>query len=1207
MAAVAASAASGGFRADAGAGFRSEDTTQDPPGSGGPRAYLSNRHTDARMHLGGIGTGNVEIGVDGQLTAWQLFNTLRDGYVPCFFIIKAGDVGRLLQTAGGPDLPRVQQIQMRGEYPIATLTFEDPALPVRLELEAFSPFSPLDTRLSSMPAAVFVFKVHNTTRTPVPVSIAMLMRNPAGYDAMGPAAPVARGPQDLGTNHPNFGGAVNRPSGRMLLMDCVPGETAQVDRPIRICTNISLQALDAVPGIRPKDLRLQALERASAETSPEPAERTVIWMENAGPDLDPNLLAAIRRAVESGAVLVLAGDRPGLVAEWVRYGHSREQGTLQPDVVFQDFEHGYGSWTVEGTAFGTEPAKGTLPNQQPVSGYTGSGLVNSYLGGDAATGRLISPDFTIARRFIRFRIGGGAHPTTQMRLIVDGKVVRAASGRNSEVLMPAWWDVSEFLGRTGHIEIVDEETGGWGHINVDDIVFSDRPADEEALRILDDLMPVKIDRVELAPDGHFVYGGISLRPGASQERLPSGRQAITRPLGSGMVAFVPGPIMDPALAELAGAQHAAYRDLCSLAGAVYRAPASPPANSPGYGSLALAALAGKVTMLPSFTDWMQAWSELSPAAGFGSRRHAPAPPTPPGETVNGALASTITVPPGKAVEMPFVLTWRYPNKYNAAGEWMGNYYCTIWPSAESAAKELAGSFSAIRRRTHRFRDVFYRTTLPYWLLDCLTSQMATIRHIGVVFRIANGDLYGWEGSNGCCQPTCTHVWGYEQTLSRIFPDLEREMRRIDYLHQQREDGGINNRTDVPSPPHPTGEHPFADGHASCILKAYREAINYPDDTMLREYWPRVRRAVEYLIDRDAAANGGTPRGYLQDDQWNTYDEALHGVTTFISGYYLAALRAGEEWARRVGDTQAAGRFHSIFRMGQENLVRLCWNGEYFQQHLPDYEKMPGEVGPGCMSDQLIGQWWAHQLNLGYILPREHVQSALRAIVRHNWKRDLTGWHHAPRAFAGNGDSGLIICTWPRGGRPPVVMLYSDEVWTGIEYQVAAHLLYEGMLDEAFAIVKGARDRYDGIPRPPIPRNPWNEIECGGHYARAMSSWSLLLAASGFHYDGPAAELTFMPRVSPGRFQTFFTGPQGWGSLSQTRRRSSQRNEIRVVEGSLRVEHLRLNVHRTPSSVRVSYGGAEVPVTWKAAGDEVRISLAHAVTVAEGKALSVAIT
>ena len=500
---------------------------------------------------------------------------------------------------------------------------------------------------------------------------------------------------------------------------------------------------------------------------------------------------------------------------------------------------------------------------------------------------------------------------------------------------------------------------------------------------------------------------------------------------------------------------------------------------------------------------------------------------------------------------------------------MGCHYATQWADARAVMREGASSFATLQRRTELFRQTFYDSTLPYWLLDCVTANAAILRHIGVVFQIANGDVYGWEGSNGCCQPTCTHVWGYEQSLSRLFPSLERDMRRIDFTHQQRADGGVNNRTDVPSPPRPTGEQPFADGHASCILKAYREALNQPDEKFLRQYWPHINRAVEYLIGRDAKAAGGQPEGILQDDQWNTYDEALHGVTTFISGYYLAALRAGEEWARRAGDKAAAERFHGVFEKGQKKLVELCWNGEYFQQHLPDYMKRQGEVGPGCMADQLIGQWWAHQLGLGYILPKEMVVTALRGVFKYNFKSDLTGWPHAPRAFAGAKDKGLIICTWPKGGRPGHVMLYSDEVWTGIEYQVAAHMIYEGLVEEGFAIVKAARDRYDGIPRPPIQRNPWNEIECGGHYARAMSSWSLLLALSGWEYDGPRQSLRFAPCHTPENFKGFFAGPEGWGTLRQAREGQTQRNELRVQEGRLGIAEITLG---TKCGARASEGG-----------------------------------
>ncbi len=270
-------------------------------------------------------------------------------------------------------------------------------------------------------------------------------------------------------------------------------------------------------------------------------------------------------------------------------------------------------------------------------------------------------------------------------------------------------------------------------------------------------------------------------------------------------------------------------------------------------------------------------------------------------------------------------------------------------------------------------------------------------------------------------------------------------------------------------------------------------------------------------------------------------------------------------------------------------------------------KRNGEVGPGCMSDQLIGQWWAHQLGLGYLLPKEKVQAAMQSIFKYNWVPDLTGFKQSPRAFAGEKDKGLLVCTWPKGGRPRVVMLYSDEVWTGMEYQVAAHMIYEGLIEEGLAIVRGARDRYDGVPRPPIGRNPWNEIECGGHYARAMSSWSLLLAASGFRLDGPAGTLEFAPNATPQRFKAFFTGPECWGSLEQVRSGGVQRNAIHVVEGRLPLASVRLS---PPAGVRqavATLAGASVPASLKTVEGGVLATLTPPITIKAGESLVIALS
>lgn len=1145
---------------------------------GAPRVYRSDTHTDARLPLGGIGTGNIEIGPDGQLLNWQLFNTLSDGFVPLLFAVKAGETARLLQTEGGDlAMTRVARIEMTGQYPFVDLHYRDPALPIDLSLSAFTPFAPLDTTLSSLPLICFVFKAHNPTAQTQTVSLAALMQNPIGYDAKSPPLTYAT------VEHPSVGAninAVSREGGAAILsLSALPSPLPTLARRIHLYTNANPEALISFHGDHPEQLVIEDVQHLPNAAPLADPNEAVIWLEEALQDFPEKTLKRVQEAVTAGATLILSGKTLPLVQAYRQAPLAGDPAKpAAADIVYEDFEGGYDHWTAEGTAFGQKPAGGTLVAQQPVSGFGGKALVNSFAGGDASVGKLTSRDFTIAHDFIRFLIGGGNHPGTQMRLMIDGKVVRATSGEDTETLLPAQWPVHEFRGQTAHIEVVDQETGAWGHILVDQIVFSDAPFSSSTLAILRALL------------------------GTLPAEMP---QQWSWTVGQGKVIVLGESILNPADAALRHARQAAYGRIASLVGADYAVPKSVTETAPGYGTMALTTLGGSPTALTAFDDFAQALGQFSAQGKFAPLTEAaPNAPTPQGRTINGALAASVEVAPGATVEVPFLLAWHYPNKYNGGGTLIGNHYAQAWPDAGAVIRHAATAFPALREKTETFRRTFYDSTLPVWMLDCVSSQISTIRHIGVVFRIADGDLYGWEGANGCCDPTCTHVWGYEQTLSRLFPDLEREMRRIDLFHQQGPDGGINNRTDVPSPPHPSGQGPFTDGHASTILKAYREVLNSSDPALLPRYWPPVKRAVEYLIVRDAATSGGHPNGTLSDGQANTYDNTIHGVNSFIGTYYLAALRAGEEMAKRAGDVGTAQRFRAVFEAGRTNLDAQCWNGEYYQQNLPGYLTREGEYGPGCLADQLLGQWWAHQLDLGYLLPKEHVQSALRALYKYNWRTDFTNFQHNWRHFAGGNDKGLLICTWPKGGRPANTIPYVDEVWTGVEYQVAAHMLYEGLVDEGFAIVKGARERYDGIPRPPIPRSPWSEIECGGHYARAMSSWSLLLALSGFQYDSAAQTLRFQPLENPAIFKSFFTGPEGWGSLGQTRRGATQQTQVQIIAGQIAVTRLHLAAAGRETKAKVTLGHSAVPARLTRSADGVLLVLSHPVQVRPGSPLTV---
>lgn len=231
---------------------------------------------------------------------------------------------------------------------------------------------------------------------------------------------------------------------------------------------------------------------------------------------------------------------------------------------------------------------------------------------------------------------------------------------------------------------------------------------------------------------------------------------------------------------------------------------------------------------------------------------------------------------------------------------------------------------------------------------------------------------------------------------------------------------------------------------------------------------------------------------------------------------------------------------------------LLFNGEYYEQRLDDVDEHRYQYGAGCLSDQLLGQTLAHLVGLGHLFPADHVRDALRAIRRHNFRTDFSDYHSVQRTYALNDDRGLVLCTWPRGGRPRIPFVYSDEVWTGIEYQVATGLVYEGLVDEALEIVRAVRDRYDGVRR-----NPWNEVECGNHYVRSMASWGLLLALTGCRWDGRDQTLRLAPVAAAragDRFATFFSTGTAWGTVDV----SDGTATVAVLHGTLEVSRLELD-------------------------------------------------
>lgn len=951
------------------------------------------------MPIGGIGAGQLYLAGDGRLVHWDIFNhhnfsgygsanydlgrrpetPLRQGFA---VRVRAADktVVRPLDIEGFPG------VRFCGEYPLATVEYQDPAFPVAVTLEAFSPFIPLHAADSALPATVMEFTVKNTSSQPVEATLAGWLENG---------------------------------------VCCKSGE--------------------ALDGVRRNQV-----------------------------------------VAQDGWTMVLGTARPTPPAANVR-----------PPVVLADFEgKNYGDWTVSGEAFGQGPAEGTLRGQQPVSGYAGKRLVNTFLHGDKPHGRLTSPVFRIERSFISFLIGGGNHKAkTCINLLVDGKVVRTAEGKNNERLEWHNWNVCDLTGKDARIEIVDEESGGWGHINIDQIEMSDKP--RSAFR----------GKLEEQPD--FGTMGLALLdsgPTLTSVAIPDGR---------------PAEVL--------------------------------------FGREGLAAAAGDEK--------------------------------PFGQVLCGAVGKTLRLAAGEETRLRFLVAWSFPNRPER-----GNFYATRFPTATAVVDYVAKDFERLSGQTRLWHATWYDSTLPHWLLDRLFSTVSTLA-TGTCQWWANGRFWAWEGV-GCCHGTCAHVWNYEHAMARLFPELERSVRVM-----QDYGAGFVEETGMVRFRGENWQLWAGDSQPGTVLKAYREHQISANGEFLKGLWPKIRKSMEFMIREDANADG-----LVEGKQHNTYDIDFYGPNTMVGSLYLAALRAAEEMAKEVGDLAFAAQCRKIFETGRALTVKELFNGEYFIQKV-DLQKHPKhQYADGCLADQLFGQGWAHQVALGYVYPEDTVRSALKAIWGYNWALDVGPQNkaHAPqRWFARPGEAGLFTCTWPKGKHlGPESVLYRDEVWTGIEYQVAGHMVWEGMLTEALAICRAVHDRYH-----PSKHNPWNEIECGDHYARALASHGVFLALCGFEYHGPKGQLGFAPRITPDRFRGAFTAAEGWGTLSQKRDGKTQTNQIAVRWGGLTLQTLAVELPEdaTLRQATVTLAGRAIAADAKQSGRQVSITLREPVTVQEQQSLEVVLT
>ncbi|MDI9431898.1 MAG: GH116 family glycosyl-hydrolase [Planctomycetota bacterium] len=950
------------------------------------------------MPVGGIGAGHVYLGGDGRLWLWEIFNksyprgflgkgaggeTFRNPFEQIHpfqqgFSLRLRGAG--VQQVRSLDSQGFAHVTFDGRYPMGWVHYSDPACPVEVSLEAFSPFIPLDLENSGYPATVIRYTVQNTGADAVEVTLAGWTDNPVCL----------------------YSGQV--------------GDT----------------------------LRRNRIERGDRWT-----------------------------------VLQCTAERPP----------QTQAVPKRPDILFEDFEKTtYEGWTVEGQAFGAGPvAIEDIPSYQGDVKGSGRRVANSHASApgdsvgskDSATGSLLSRPFTIERHYISFRIGGGNHNPqadinmltgkgdaggTGIELWVDGKVVRFVTGHDANQMRIESMDVSDLEGKTAQLKIVDRESGGWGNVGVDEVIFTDERKTEDA--------------------------------GPLEQRYDFGTLA---------------------LALVGQADHAA---------------------------------AGTTQHEIFATD-------NSDATG------------PWGERLTGALSKLVTLDPGERKTVTFVFAWYFPHLSLARLGHVGRYYTRRFADAAAVARHVAGDVDRLYDLTRRWTDTWYDSTLPGWLLD-RTMANTSILATNTFYHFENGRFYGWEGIN-CCEGTCAHVWHYAQAPGRLFPEIERSIRqRVDFGLAFGEDGAIHYRGEF-------HDQHADDGQCGRILGVLREHQMSVDDSFLRRLWPKVKKSIEFMIERDADADG-----LLNGAQPNTLDANWYGKISFTSSLYLAALKAGEQMALEVEDRAFAERCRTIAANGAQNILQT-YNGEYFYQiEDPAHHDQIG-VGPGCYIDQIFGQTWAHWVALGRLFDRERQLSALRALWKYNFVPDVgpfREYFQRGRWYAMAGDAGLIMCSWPKGGKNPHFAKhwqygYFNECMSGFEWQAAAHMIWEShdqpdLLEKGLAVGRAIHDRYDGRRR-----NPYNEIECSDHYARSMASYGVFLATCGFEYHGPKGHIGFAPRLQPEDFRAAFTAAEGWGTFNQRQQDRRQVCTIVMRYGQLRLTSMALVVAENAVVDQVRVNGEDM--------------------------------
>ena len=580
------------------------------------------------------------------------------------------------------------------------------------------------------------------------------------------------------------------------------------------------------------------------------------------------------------------------------------------------------------------------------------------------------------------------------------------------------------------------------------------------------------------------------------------------------------------------------------------------------------------------------WKELE--SGEFKDRHYDAPASGDGATVG----KSVRLGKGERAKIRFVLSWSIPNNYKYWGTeeernvlWK-NYYATQFASSFESALYSLSHFDFLLSKSWEYAEEMFSQTLPPCVIDSASSTLSVLKS-ATVTRLEQGELYGFEGNQeryGSCEGSCQHVYNYAYALCFLFPSLERSLRDLEFDHSVLESGESVFRLQLPLGKPKKVFRACLDGQMGMVFKTYREWKLCGDDAWLKQKWDKLKLVLAYAwSDKNEDLWDENKDGVLEGRQHHTLDVELFGASSYLQSQYVLALLCGAEMAAYFGETDLAEEYRALADNGKAYIKNHLFNGEYFCQNtdikdktilekfhcVADYwdeeaQEIKYQIGEGCEIDQMLGEWHAELLGIDSLFDKEQTQKALDSLYRYNFYPSMRKLINPWRLFSLDDDAGTVMCSYPQGRTEPHIPLtYGQETMTGFEYAAGALMIAKGKEKQGLDVISAVRNRYQGYNR-----NPWNEIECGSNYVRAMASFSLIPIYSGFLFDLPHYKIGFRPKTDDAYFRSLFFVGTGWGRYEK----KGNEHIVTIKEGSLTLEKLAIEGDFTQLIV----DGTEIP-------------------------------